>query len=313
MRSVETGNAVPFDARQQRFEPFPTLAPPQGKRSFPHREPFRRSPGAPPRSERTTMERTARIATGESVAFSYELAGVGSRFFAVFIDMALQLAVVVVLVLAFVLVTRTVPAAAHLAPAAKFGKAVLTAVAVAAGFVLFFGYFIIFEWRWQGRTPGKKVLGIRVVRDGGFPLDLTSSVIRNVVRLLELGVGLYALSAVATLLSPANRRFGDMAAGTIVIRDNRFERPLALVAVEEREVDDPLVAGLTLAQRDLVRRYALRRAALAPEYRTAVAAEIAAGVRPRLSMPFDHLDDDDLLGHLAATALGPARSSVSDS
>lgn len=253
------------------------------------------------------MERTARIATGESVAFSYELAGVGSRFFAVFIDMALQLAVLAVLVLALVVLTRTVPAAAHLAPAAKFGKAVLKGVAVAAGFALFFGYFIFFEWRWQGRTPGKRVLGIRVVRDGGFPLDLTSSVIRNVVRILEVGAGLYALSAVATLLSPANRRFGDMAAGTIVIRDGHFERALSAPG-EERDSEDPLVAELTLAQRDLVRRYVLRRATLAPEYRRAVAAEIAASVRPKLTMPFDHLDDDDLLGHLAATALGPARA-----
>ncbi len=251
------------------------------------------------------MERTARIATGESVAFSYELAGAGSRFFAVFIDMAIQLAVVVLVVVVLGLVLRIGPHPAHLAAATKFGNAVLTAIAVVAGFMLFFGYFIVFEWRWQGRTPGKKLLGIRVVRDGGFPLDFTSSVIRNVVRLVEVGLGFYAVSAVATLLSPLNRRLGDMAAGTIVIRDNRFERRPELPDYEpERETDDPLVAALTQAQRDLVRRYAERRPSLTPEHRRAVAAEIAATVRPRLTTSFDHLGDDDLLAHLAATALG---------
>jgi uncharacterized RDD family membrane protein YckC len=250
------------------------------------------------------MERTARIATGESVAFSYELAGAGSRFFAVFIDMALQLTAAAGLVGCYLLVVRFFPPAAHVAAAAKFGNAVLTALAVVAGFIIFFGYFILFEWWWQGRTPGKKLLGIRVVRDGGFPVDFTSVVIRNVVRLLEFGLGLYALSALATLLSPANRRFGDMAAGTIVIRENRFERGADVPLYEERETDDPLVAELSDEQRDLVRRYAVRRVTLSPKHRSAVAAAIAAGVRPRLRTAFDHLDDDDLLEHLAATALG---------
>ncbi len=249
------------------------------------------------------MERTARVATGESVAFTYELAGIGSRFFALFIDLALQLATVAVLVATYVLVLRTVPQAAHGNPLAKFGQAVFTAVAVVAGFLLFFGYFIVFEWRWQGRTPGKRLVGIRVVRDGGFPLDFTSSVIRNVVRLVEVGLGFYALSALATLLSPANRRFGDMAAGTIVVRDVRFERAAAVPAYEQ-EPDDPLVADLTSAERDLVRRYVKRRGSLSLRHRATVAADIAAAVRPRLSTPFPHLDDDDLLVHLAATALG---------
>ena len=194
------------------------------------------------------MERTARIATGESVAFSYELAGAGSRFFAVFIDMTIQVAVVALVVAVLALVLHALPKPAHVAAATKFGNAVLTALGVVAGFVLFFGYFIVFEWLWQGRTPGKKLVGIRVVRDGGFPLDFTSSVIRNVVRLLEVGFGFYAVSAVATLLSPLNRRLGDMAAGTIVIRENRFER-LPDFAADERATEDPLVSELSEAQR----------------------------------------------------------------
>ena len=100
-----------------------------------------------------------------------------------------------------------------------FGYAILIALAVLAIFMLFFGYFIAFEWLWNGRTPGKRALGIRVMRDGGFPVDFTSSLIRNVVRILEFGLAFYAISALSTLLSPQNRRLGDFAAGTIVVRD----------------------------------------------------------------------------------------------
>ncbi len=249
------------------------------------------------------MERTARIATGESVAFEYELAGLGSRFFAVFVDMALQAVTLALLLAVYALVAHFVPAAGRAATVDRAGRAVLTAFAVVAAFVLFFGYFILLEWRWQGRTPGKRLTGIRVVRDGGFPLDFTSSVIRNVVRLLEVGLGFYAVSAIFMLLSPANRRLGDLAAGTLVVRDARFERAASPPAYALERPEDPLVAQLSATQQELVRRYAERRPSLSAAHRATVAADIAAGVRPLLTTRFDHLDDDDLLVHLAATAL----------
>lgn len=185
----------------------------------------------------------------------------------------------------------------------KLEQAVLIGLLVAAGFLLFDGYFIIFEWLWSGRTPGKRLIGIRVVRDGGFALDFTSSVIRNAIRILEFALGFYAISALATLLSPRNRRLGDMAAGTIVVRDARFERAAAPPLAEHDADDDPLVRDLGAPERELVRRYAARRAALGRTARAAVAADIAALVRPRLAAPFTHLSDDELLAYLAATPL----------
>lgn len=252
------------------------------------------------------MERSIEIATGESVAFSYELAGLGSRFVAVGIDIAIQVAVLALGVAVFAVAFGSTAPLRPTAALGKFGSAVILALGSFALFLLFFGYFIIFEWLWAGRTPGKRALGIRVVRDGGFPLDLTSAVVRNVVRLLEFSLGFYALSAVATLMSPANRRFGDMAAGTIVVRDAPYERTAARTLAGVRrasERDDAVIAGLSAAERDLVRRYALRRASLGAAPRAAIAGSIAATVRPKLAASFAHLDDDDLLVHLAATAL----------
>ncbi len=252
------------------------------------------------------MERTVDVTTGESVAFSYELAGLGSRFLAVFVDMAIQVGVVLAGVLIVILLAM--PAGRHVVTSpgvvTKLERAVLIGLLAAAAFLLFDGYFIIFEWLWGGRTPGKRLLGIRVVRDGGFPLDFTSSVIRNAIRILEFALGFYAISALATLLSPRNRRLGDMAAGTIVVRDARFERaadalPLAVVEV----ADDPLVRDLGPHERELVRRYAARRGSLGTRARAEIAADIAAVVRPRLAASFTHLGDDELLAYLAATSL----------
>ena len=260
------------------------------------------------------MERRLDVATGESVAFSYELAGLGSRFLALAIDLAIQIGIAFAAVAILAWIGSGVPRASAVKtesdPAlTRFVVAVLIGIAVFAAFLLFFGYFIIFEWRWGGRTPGKRMLGIRVVRDGGFPLDFTASVVRNVVRLAELGLGFYAVSAIATVLSPANRRLGDMAAGTIVVRDNRFERLTAsglrerLDAADLPDRDDAVVRDLGEAERDLVRRYAARRETLPVAARVKLAATIAAVVRPKLAASFAHLDDDDLLVHVARTAL----------
>jgi uncharacterized RDD family membrane protein YckC len=253
------------------------------------------------------VERTIDVATGESVAFSYELAGLGSRFFAVFIDLAIQIGVLVVAFLLLAWIGSAVPTPPKASPGLdksieKFAAAIVEGTGVFALFMLFFGYFILFEWRWGGRTPGKRLLGIRVVRDGGFPLDFTSSVVRNVVRVLEAALGFYAVSAVVTLLSPLNQRLGDMAAGTLVVRDERYERPAAILA-RAAAADDPVVRDLAEPERDLIRRYAGRRAALSPQARAQLAATIAAGVRPKLAASYAHLDDDALLQFLAEHAL----------
>ncbi|MEO6991180.1 MAG: RDD family protein [Candidatus Baltobacteraceae bacterium] len=245
------------------------------------------------------MERTIDVSTGESVAFSYELAGLGSRFLAVFIDTAIQFAVLAGALAIFALFGAGADALVH-GRAFGLARSVVVALAIAALFALFFGYFIAFETFWNGRTPGKALLGIRVVRDGGFPPDLASAAIRNVVRVLEAGLGFYAISAVCALLSPANRRLGDMAAGTIVVRDDAFESaPPAPVA----ERDDPVARALSPRERGLVRAYAARRPSLVPRARASVAAEIASVVRPKLAASYEHLDDDALLTFLAENAL----------
>jgi hypothetical protein len=171
------------------------------------------------------------------------------------------------------------------------------AVAIAIAFLIFFGYFIVFESLWSGQTPGKKALGVRVVRDGGYPVDWGASVVRNVIRVGEMALGFYAVSVLVAILSPQNKRIGDMAAGTLVVRDVRGERPATLL----EELSAPVYAATAYAsgeERALVKRFLERRDQLVTERRMAIAAQLAARLRPRLPEGLRGLSDEDLLERL---------------
>jgi uncharacterized RDD family membrane protein YckC len=241
------------------------------------------------------MERTLDVRTGEAVAIRYELAGIGSRFLAVMIDLLLQIAIVVAGVLILALIGGTV---------GRAGSSVLGRTAHAWGiailslflFLVFFGWFIIFETWWSGRTPGKRALGLRVMRDGGFPVDLGSVAIRNLVRIVEVALGFYAFSALSALLSKENKRLGDFAAGTIVVRDRAAAAP-DLDAYLDRGAALPQT-GLRDEDRLLIERFLARRPGLELGARVRLAERIAAKVRPTLIASYPNLDDEGLLEYL---------------
>jgi uncharacterized RDD family membrane protein YckC len=252
----------------------------------------------------SVVERTLEVRTGESAVIRYELAGLGSRFLAVGLDLAIQLGVTVGVLIVLALLSGPLSAAAQRLPAAvgKSGRAIALGAVVVAVFLLYFGYFIFFELWWSGRTPGKRALGIRVVRDAGFPIDIGAAVVRNLVRVVEFTLGLYALSAISAVLSHQNKRLGDFAAGTIVVRDRPYDAvDIDAYLAREPRGDD----GLDTAERSLIERYVARRAGLDAGARTLLAAEIAGRVRPHLRASFDYLDDDALLEHLGRGAAKP--------
>jgi uncharacterized RDD family membrane protein YckC len=241
------------------------------------------------------VERALEVRTAEAVALRYDLAGLGSRFLAVAIDLCVQSAVATGIVVAAA--SFSLPLAAALAWVRLDKAALVAAIALAALalFALFFGYFIAFELLWNGQTPGKRALGIRVVRDAGFPVDFGASVIRNVSRLLEFALGGYVIAAVIMLISRENKRPGDYAAGTIVVRDHAAD----IVSLDSLPRDDgDRGEGLEREDRVLIGRFLARSANLEPGARAAIAAQIAGRVRPKLRASFQHLDDLALLEHL---------------
>jgi uncharacterized RDD family membrane protein YckC len=242
------------------------------------------------------VERALDVRTAEAIAVRYELAGLGSRFLALAVDGLIQAAIALAVVMVWALSSIPLMALIARTPFAKAYTAVAIAVFVLAGFALFFGYFIAFELAWNGQSPGKRLLGIRVVRDGGFPVDAGASVVRNVVRVVEAGLGAYVFSAVVMLFSPENKRAGDYAAGTIVVRDRPDAAPaLATLVSEDARSDD----GLDRADRVLIDQFLARRAALDPIAAAEIASKIAERVRPKLRASFHYLDDVALLEHLA--------------
>ena len=244
------------------------------------------------------MDRTLEVRTPESIAFSYELAGVGSRFLAVAIDLTIQVALVLLLVWGLSAATwHGSYAEMRLGTRDHLAASVAMACVIAVLFLIFYGYFIFFETLWNGQTPGKRMLGIRVVRDGGYPVDFMASLIRNLIRVGEMLLGFYAISAVVAVLSPLNKRVGDLAAGTVVIRESRMESPEKML----REVTEPVYAATAYVsgdERALIRRFLERREDLVPQRRATLAHQLAERVRPRLGPDLQRLADEDLLERL---------------
>lgn len=240
------------------------------------------------------MDRTLDVRTPESITFSYELAGLGSRFLAMLADFTVQiiLAILIVWGLASLPHGKSAPLSSA---EEKWVQSFVIAIVVFFVFTVFFGYFILFEAAWNGQTIGKRLLGIRVVRDGGYPVDFMGSLIRNLVRAAEFALGFYALSAIVMLFSDENKRLGDYAAGTIVVRDARIAKPEFVPGGTFR------TSQYTDEERALAARFIDRRGDLLAENRLRLAHQIAAVLRPKITDPeVAGLDDETLIERVDA-------------
>lgn len=251
------------------------------------------------------MDRTLSVRTPESIAFRYDLAGLGSRFLAVTIDFTIQILITLAIVAGFALLAQTFKAVKHTGSAysvsSGWPESLTIALVSALVFAIFFGYFILFEAFWSGRTPGKRMMGLRVVRDGGYPIDFTSSLIRNLIRVGEVALGAYALSAIACLASKENKRLGDVAAGTIVVRDSRAASLAALIGEAQNEREP--IPGVSLGEneRSVIDRFLLRAPDLTPAVRSRIAMRLADRIKPRVPPELRELDDEELLRRLSAS------------
>jgi len=212
-----------------------------------------------------------RIATPEGVSLELSLAGLGSRFVALLADTLLQGVALGLLIVALVV--------------ADTGGFAFEAIVALAVFALLFVYPVAFELAAGGRTPGKRWSSLRVVCDDGSPLTFRSSALRNVLRLVDILPGLYLVGAIAIFATRANQRLGDLAAGTLVVREPRASAVVAQAAepVEPAEPDElPAwdVSGLRDAELAALRRFLERRSALDAVPRNLLARDLATRLRP---------------------------------
>jgi uncharacterized RDD family membrane protein YckC len=157
------------------------------------------------------------ISTPENLDLHLELAGLGNRVLAALIDTLLTWTLVLLLVLACTLalgLTENSPLLDNLRTVIDY---CVIAVAVLLALIILFGYFILFEGTWHGQTPGKKVARIRVIEQTGQPVTWPAVIIRNLIRTVDVGLMLIGLACM--LVDRNERRLGDLAAGTLVIRE----------------------------------------------------------------------------------------------
>jgi uncharacterized membrane protein SpoIIM required for sporulation/uncharacterized RDD family membrane protein YckC len=207
------------------------------------------------------------VETPEHVQLRYEVAGVGSRGLAAVIDhLFLGGALLGLSILGVV--------SFH-----AFGRWA-TAGVVLLSSTLALGYFTAFETWWHGQTPGKRFTGIRVVRDTGHPAGLGPVLARNLVRLADFFPPPYVSGLLMIFFHPRAQRLGDLAAGTLVVRD----RPLEVDTPPEPAVAPSagaLIARLSPAEYQWLASLQARTARLEPAVRSALIATLVARLSPR--------------------------------
>src|SRR5215212_304213 len=153
------------------------------------------------------------IATPENIEFAYDIAGIGSRFLAAMID-TLLIGIAETII---ILIVGLASAAIGLRAADNL----LAALGGLLAFAILWGYYIVFELLWNGQCPGKRVIGLRVVREGGRPITFVGSAIRNLIRIVDFLPALYGIGVVVMFVDRRSRRLGDLAAGTLVVKERR--------------------------------------------------------------------------------------------
>lgn len=165
------------------------------------------------------------IDTPEQVSIRFPVAGLGSRFLAVLTDSVAQFAIYVVLGLIFFVIAISAPKTLTGA-IAHAGEKWLIAGVILLNFLMYWGYFTLFETFWNGQTPGKRLLKIRVIQQSGRQLTFFESLTRNLIRVIDSLPGFYLVGVISMLCTRRNQRLGDLAASTIVIHERPTDEPL---------------------------------------------------------------------------------------
>ena len=188
-------------------------------------------------------EETLIIETPERVQLEFALASIGNRFLAVAVDHFIQFFSIFLIAWFFLSIAGYTPADVSDTPenllteAPKWTIAILVIIL----FLVFAGYFIVFEFFWSGQTPGKRWMKLRVIREDGRPVTMWEAVARNLLRICDAIPGfiipVYSVGLIAIFLSPRDQRIGDMFAGTVVVRERADEAPTFAETFSNRLTD----------------------------------------------------------------------------
>jgi uncharacterized RDD family membrane protein YckC len=198
------------------------------------------------------------VVTPENIPLEMELAGLANRFGALAVDFFFMVMILMfgAIGLRFLFVDDIV----------------FRPTSTIFGFVVWFGYFIFFESFWNGQTPGKRAFGLRVMRDGGYPINFFAVATRNLLRLADFFPLFYAVGSLTVFFNEHYKRLGDMVAGTVVIKELHVPTVAMVLAGAAQRTGGILPQGvknpydvLTPEELELLRRYQMRRWSMMPD------------------------------------------------
>jgi len=220
-----------------------------------------------------SFEDQLHIATPEGVDLELTLAGLGSRIAGGVLDQLIKTVALIALLLLYFAFASVVSGAA---------TAILVGVMIVTAFGVQFAYDVLFEVLGGGKTIGKRAAGTRVILASGAPVDFRASAIRNVLRLVDSALTGNVVGVVLILVTSKHQRLGDLAAGTVVVRDRigvAASSPIEYVYASGA----PRPWDVGRVDRDVtatLRSFLTRRASLSPAVRYRIASELCERVRP---------------------------------
>lgn len=169
-----------------------------------------------------TTDETLIIETPERVPLHFALASIGNRFIACAIDHTIQMSSLIALVIIFIVIADFSDIGDRLTSAPKWVIALLIVLV----FILMSGYFAFFEWIWNGQTPGKRWMKLRVIREDGRPISFFEAMVRNLLRSFDIMPSpFYSIGLISVFVSERDQRVGDLVAGTVVVREREAQAP----------------------------------------------------------------------------------------
>ncbi len=229
-----------------------------------------------------------KIETPESVELDFTLAGIGNRVYAFVIDSIVLGFILTILLIIAALFLFNIPVLSSLfgIEEDQVGLWIL-AIQFFIIFVTYVGYFVFFETLWQGETPGKRFVKIRVIQDNGRPITLQQATLRALLRPID---DLFFLGIFFIIFGKQEKRIGDWVAGTIIIQEEQGKKNTDLTLSKEAEdlakylQTNTDISQLLPEDFATIRRYLQRRDEMFTEAKIELARKLAYQVKDIISL-----------------------------
>ncbi|MBS4194229.1 RDD family protein [Lederbergia citri] len=234
------------------------------------------------------------IKTPEYVSLQFQIAGLGSRTAAYIIDQLILMAFNIAIVIIFLIISIGQPDLLFFLDLHSY----LIAIIIIGIFFINWGYFFAFEYFSGGTTPGKRMMGIRVIQENGHSITLLSSFIRNLLRIIDSLPAGYFLGIMMIFFHSKHKRIGDLVAGSIVVHERKTNRKNKLSPIEKEiqarglskndlVIDEWALKSINMKDWKLIQTYSNRFLQLPKSEKENLTKQIAGILLPKLGLEME--------------------------